>query len=317
MNSQLENILHSCDADFDGIYGGMPHTSTDQSVEVELRERVAAVRYDNYLDALSASHSIPVMDHEVDRFLAAIPQGGLILDVGGCWGWHWRRLAQTRPDVGVLIVDFVRSNLPHARNVLGGLVGHQVGLMHADATALPFTIDENFAGFDGIWTVQTLQHIPDFDKAVSEACRVLKSGGVFANYSLNVQPPIRWLRRLLGRAYLTKGWVEGAFWLAGPRMIKKSPLQPLSPARFQSAGPKYCTALNCVLPRPGSQGACLVSLTPCCRTMPVFSGGLPGSVPFTARSPEGSLFFGIRSNVVISPRYLRSLVHSACRKASS
>jgi ubiquinone/menaquinone biosynthesis C-methylase UbiE len=214
MNFQLKNLLGDRRIEPDGIYGGIRLDLTAQSTEVELRERVAAERYDNYLDALSASHSIPVMDHEVDRFLAAIPRGGLILDVGGCWGWHWRRIAQTRPDVGVLIVDFVRSNLPHARNVLGSLVGYQVGLMHADATALPFTIDENFAGFDGIWTVQTFQHIPDFDKAVSEACRILKSGGVFANYSLNVQPPIRWLRRLLGKAYLTKGWVEGAFWLA-------------------------------------------------------------------------------------------------------
>ena len=102
-----------------------------QTAEIELRERVAAEHYDNYLEALSASHSIPVMDHEVDRFLAAIPQGGLVLDIGGCWGWHWRRLAHTRPDVGVLIVDLVRSNLPHARNVLGSLVGRQVELMHA------------------------------------------------------------------------------------------------------------------------------------------------------------------------------------------
>jgi ubiquinone/menaquinone biosynthesis C-methylase UbiE len=214
MNLQLEKILYSRDADSDGIYDGMPRISADQSVEVELRERVAARHYDNYLDALSASHSISVMDYEVDRFLALMPENALILDIGGCWGWHWRRLAETRPDVGVLIIDFVRSNLPHANNVLGSLVGRQVGLMHADATALPFTIDENFHGFDGIWTVQTFQHIPDFDKAVTEACRVLKRGGVFANYSLNVQPPIRWLRRLLGRAYLTKGWVAGSFWLA-------------------------------------------------------------------------------------------------------
>ena len=47
----------------------------------------------------------------------------------------------TRPDVGVLIVDFLRSNLPHGRNVLGDLVGDQVALMHADATALPFVVD--------------------------------------------------------------------------------------------------------------------------------------------------------------------------------
>jgi ubiquinone/menaquinone biosynthesis C-methylase UbiE len=214
MNAQLKKVLNSCAPDSDGIYAGMALTSTAQSIEVELRERVAAQRYDNYLDGIIDSHSIPVMDYEVRRFLEAIPQGGLILDVGGCWGWHWRFLEQTRPDVGVLIVDFVRQNLQHARNLLGSLIGKQVVLMHADATALPFTIDENFAGFDGIWTVQTFQHIPDFEKAVAEAYRVLKSGGVFANYSLNVQPPIRWIRRLLGKGYLTKGWVEGSFWLA-------------------------------------------------------------------------------------------------------
>lgn len=214
MAQQLKKLLGSCNIDADGIYSGMRDFVSTQVAEIELRERVAAEHYDNYLEALSASHSIPVMDHEVDRFLTAIPQGGLVLDVGGCWGWHWRRLAHTRPDVNVLIVDFVRSNLPHANNVLGSLVGRQVELMHADATALPFTRDENFPGFDGIWTVQTFQHIPEFEKAVSEAHRVLRSGGVFANYSLNVQPPIRWLRSLFGKGYPTKGWVEGSFWLA-------------------------------------------------------------------------------------------------------
>lgn len=214
MISQLQSLLKSHSANSDGIYGKLSGTSTDQSAEIELRERIAAENYDNYLDALSRSHSISVMDYEIDLFLAKIPQGGLILDIGGCWGWHWRRLAQTRPDVGVLVIDFVRSNLPHAQNILGNLVKEQVGLMHADATELPFVVDENFAGFDGVWTVQTFQHIPDFDKAVSEANRVLKSGGVFVNYSLNVQPHIRWLKGLFGRKYLIEGWLEGVFWLS-------------------------------------------------------------------------------------------------------
>jgi ubiquinone/menaquinone biosynthesis C-methylase UbiE len=225
MIPQLQCLLTPYGVDSDAIYSGMVGARTNQSAEIELRERVAAEHYDDYLDAISKSHSISVMDHEVDRFLAKMPQGALILDVGGCWGWHWRRLAQTRPDVGVLIVDFVRSNLPHARNVLGDLVGQQVALMHADATALPFVVDENFTGFDGVWTVQTLQHIPDFDEAVSEAHRVLRGGGLFANYSLNVQPPIRWLRRLLGRGYLTKGWVDGAFWLARASREQKKSIQ--------------------------------------------------------------------------------------------
>lgn len=187
MNLKLQNLLQSQTVDADGIYSGHITTTQDQATERALRERVAAVHYDNYLDAISHSHSIAVMDYEVDRFLAKIPQGGLILDIGGCWGWHWRRLVNTRPDVGVLIVDFVRSNLPHALNVLGSLVGHQVALMHADATALPFAVDANFPGFDGVWTVQTFQHIPAFDKAVSEAYRVLKRGGgvrqLFTQYS--------------------------------------------------------------------------------------------------------------------------------------
>jgi ubiquinone/menaquinone biosynthesis C-methylase UbiE len=222
MISQLHNLLKLYSANSDGIYGDLSGIPKDQSTEIELRERVAADRYDNYLDALSCSHSISVMDHEVDLFLAKIPQGGLILDVGGCWGWHWRRLSETRPDVGVLVIDFVRLNLPHAQKLLGDLVGHQIALMQADATALPFTVNESFSGFDGVWTVQTFQHIPDFEKAVSEACRVLKKGGVFANYSLNIQPPIRWLKCLLGRDYLTKGWAKGMFWLSRASQEQKA-----------------------------------------------------------------------------------------------
>lgn len=214
MTPQLQSILGPRLADTDGIYSGMGTLVSAQAEEIGLREKVAARHYDDYLAAISLSHSIPVMDHEVDLFLEKMPQGALILDIGGCWGWHWRRIARTRPDVAVLIVDFVRSNLPHARNLLGDLVGHQVALMHADATALPFVVDASFPGFDGVWTVQTFQHIPDFEQAVSEAHRVMKPGGRFVNYSLNVQPPVRWARWLLGRSYLTKGWIDGSFWLA-------------------------------------------------------------------------------------------------------
>ena len=216
MHSQLPALINKFTVDSDGIYCQvLSDISSSQSVEKSLRERIAADSYDNYLQVISNSHSIPVMDCEVDRFLLNMPHGALILDIGGCWGWHWRHLARKRPDVGVVIMDFVRSNLIHAKNVLGDLVGRQVVLIHADATALPFVIDDGFSGFDGIWTVQTFQHIPDYNKALREAYRVLKThSGLFANYSLNVQPPVRWLYRLFGRNYITKGDVPGAFWLA-------------------------------------------------------------------------------------------------------
>lgn len=260
MIPKLENLLRSTEADSTGIYSGFAGASTTQAQEIELRERVAAERYDNYFEAISRSHSILVMDNEVDLFLAKMPQGALILDVGGCWGWHWRRLAQARPDVGVVIVDFVRSNLPHARNVLGDLVGQQVALMHADATALPFNVDENFAGFDGVWTVQTFQHIPDFDKAVSESHRVLKRGGLFVNYSLNVQPPIRWLRRLLGRGYLTKGWVDGAFWLARASGEQKKCIEAVFGRTVSERWSEILYSPEVRIPAPGRQGSVLGKL---------------------------------------------------------
>ena len=124
MNSKLQKLLSPISIDADEIYLGIDIASQDQASEVELRERVAARKYENYFQAISQSHSIPVMDVEVDQFLAQIPKGGVVLDVGGCWGWHWRRLASTRPDVGVVIVDFVRSNLTHAQQVLGSLIGN-------------------------------------------------------------------------------------------------------------------------------------------------------------------------------------------------
>ena len=49
-------------------------------------------------------------------------------------------MASKRPDVSVVIIDFVRQNLIHAKNVLGSLIGNQVALLHGDATSLPFPV---------------------------------------------------------------------------------------------------------------------------------------------------------------------------------
>jgi len=216
MNPKLKKILKSHSTDADGIYECLPIASLsgDQAVEIKLRERVASETYDDYLSAISRSHSIPVMDQEVDNFLKKMPQNSVILDIGGCWGWHWRRIGRNRPDVSIVIIDFVLSNLVHAKNVLSDLIGNQVALMHADATALPFEVDKNFFGFDGVWTVQTFQHIPDFSKAISEAHRVLKVKGVFVNYSIKPQPHIYWIYRIFRREYTSKGWINNMYWLA-------------------------------------------------------------------------------------------------------
>ncbi len=285
MISQLQNVLRPHSADADGIYCSLSDIVTDQSTEIALRECMAAKRYDNYFDAISRSHSIPVMDHEVDRFLAKMPQDALILDIGGCWGWHWRRLAQTRPDVGVLIIDFVRSNLAHAQNLLGDLVGHQVALMHADATALPFAIDASFPGFDGIWTVQVFQHIPSFDRTVSEAFRVLKRRGAFANYSLNVQPPVCWIYRLLGKDYITKGWVEGMFWLARASKEQKGCIEAVFGSTVSERWSEILFSPELHFPVPGREGSLLGKLDALLSNNAGFFGWLARQRSFHCEKP--------------------------------
>jgi ubiquinone/menaquinone biosynthesis C-methylase UbiE len=213
MNKRLESLLENIFLDPDKIYSSFDNTENVQNTEIKLREKVASQNYDDYLSAISSSHSVVVMDYEVERFLSKLPQNALILDIGGCWGWHWRNLGEKRPDVGVVIIDFVKANFIHAKNVLGDLVGEQVALMYADATNLPFKIEDKFLGFDGVWTVQTFQHIPNFSKAVSEAHRVLIKGGYFVNYSLHKTPFNRFVYMCLGKKFHLKGEVAGSYYL--------------------------------------------------------------------------------------------------------
>lgn len=209
MNEKIEGILGKFELGEDGIYS-YSFINDSQGEEVNLRKKVAGYDYDEYLPVISRSHSIPVMDAEVNSFLEKIPENGIIVDVGGCWGWHWRRINKERPDVIVVVVDFIRENLQHAKKLLKEMINRNVYLVHGDALSLNF--DQEL--FDGYWTVQTLQHIPDYKKAIEESYRVLKPGGVFCNYSLNNQPLIRWVYRVLGREYVVQGRQKGSFYLS-------------------------------------------------------------------------------------------------------
>ena len=215
MNTKLSLLMRDFHIDVtDGVFSSIPSSPSTQSDEIKLRQEVASSQYDDYLTAISKSHSIPVMDYEIKRFLSLVPLDGVILDIGGCWGWHWRKLHQHRPDVSVVIVDFVRENFEHAKRLLGEAIGNQVVLIHADATHLPFQdSDKTNTSFDAIWSVQTFQHIPDFKMAVLEGFRVLNSGGLFCTYSLHRTPLIKFIYRLFGKRMHTDGEVVGVYFM--------------------------------------------------------------------------------------------------------
>ncbi len=68
MEKQLANILSSLSKDDNDIYY-YNFNNHDQQNEIILREKVASLQYDDYLNTLSKHHSIHVMDKEVNLFL--------------------------------------------------------------------------------------------------------------------------------------------------------------------------------------------------------------------------------------------------------
>jgi len=208
MNAK-ENTLISHKMDKDGIYYAQIN-NVEQNEEVNFRKGIASKSYDNDLDEISKHHSIPVMDNEVRRFINQIPPNGKIIDIGGCWGWHWRDAYRLRSDIDIFIVDFVRENLMHAKSILGNQVGRNIYLVEDDATSLQFPDNT----FDGIWTVQTFQHIPNFEKAILEAYRILKNKGHFVNYSFNNQSIVRFIYKILKKKYPINEYIEGQYFLS-------------------------------------------------------------------------------------------------------
>ena len=68
-------------------------------------------------------------------------------------------------------VDIALDTVRLARNVLAG---HQGGCIAADVRALPFATNT----FDAIYSMGTIEHSPEYERAASELARVLKPGGV-------------------------------------------------------------------------------------------------------------------------------------------
>jgi ubiquinone/menaquinone biosynthesis C-methylase UbiE len=224
----IERVLGKLKLNEDGIYGSN-FTNIDQKKEIDLRKKVAAAQYDDYLSEISKSHSVRVMDTEVKRALNGLKENAIILDLGGCWGWHWRNISNDRPDVKVVIVDFVLENLLHAKEILQDVINNQIWLVHGDATKLMLP-DETF---DLVWTVQTFQHIPNFESAVKQSFRVLNGGGMFINYSLNRAYLIELIYKLVGRKYHVDGETED-FWFSRASKKQKNIINMVFSAKVKS-----------------------------------------------------------------------------------
>jgi len=191
----------------DCIYGNVELSSISQKKEFINRKNIAKKYSKDFYSHISEHHSIQVMDIEIINLLKKVPKNSIICDIGGCWGWHWRNIAIQRPDIKIIIVDFIYENLLIAKKILKKKINKQIYLVNDDCTSLKFKKKT----FDAVWTVQTLQHVPEFSSAIKMIYKILKKKGLFYNYNLNINYIIKFLYKIFNKEYTIKGHNDNFF----------------------------------------------------------------------------------------------------------
>ena len=102
----------------------------------------------------------------------------------------------------------MRENLINAQDILkNSIEKNKIYLVNGNALDLKFN-DENF---DGVWSVQTTQHIPNFNRVFREFFRVLKFSGYYQDYGLNNAACVRIIYSIFKKHYHLFGSTEGSF----------------------------------------------------------------------------------------------------------
>ena len=172
-----------------------------QKDEIKFRKINTNIKINNYLSEIALHHSIPVMDRMINKILKNLPKNSFILDIGGSWGWHWRNVNLIRPDIKIIIIDFVYENLLVAKNNLTKFINKNIFLVHCDATNLPF--DNEI--FDLCWSVQVFEFIPNINDAIKEAERVMKKNSLFYCIGQYKTPFVQLIYYLFKKKYHSKG----------------------------------------------------------------------------------------------------------------
>jgi ubiquinone/menaquinone biosynthesis C-methylase UbiE len=201
---------------------GKNQESLFQKKEFILRKKIAKKKYENFFKEIALHHSINVMDREVEKFLKLLPKNSIVCDIGGSWGWHWRNIGKDRPDIKVIIVDFIFENLLIAKKILENKINKQIFLINDDCCK--FNIKNNL--FNAVWSVQTLQHIPNYVYVYKKIYNQLKPSGYFYNCNLNINYMINLIYWILNKKYLIKGF-NNNYYLEKSNNVQKKYLEAI------------------------------------------------------------------------------------------
>ena len=112
------------------------------------------------------------------------------LEIGAGSGAMTARLLAAFPDLHMVATDYDTDMVATAQRVLAPF-GDRAAVERADATDLPFS-DGRFAL---VLSAAMLHHVGAWERAVAEAVRVLRPGGVLIGFDLLDTAPIRVLHR--------------------------------------------------------------------------------------------------------------------------
>lgn len=128
----------------------------------------------------------------IQNKIKELPKGSKILEIGAGSGVDAKELKE---EYNLTLTDVSPKTLERLANKLGK---PNIDYIAADGQNLPF----KDSYFDGLYMVATWHHFEDPKKALEEAWRVLKPGGLLV---IGVEPnsfyhkPIKWLRPILSK----------------------------------------------------------------------------------------------------------------------
>ena len=108
------------------------------------------------------------------------------LEIGAGSGAMTAQLLTAFPDLTMTATDYGAGMVDKAARTLAPF-GDRARAERADATSLPF----DDGRFDLVLSAAMLHHVIDWDKALAEAVRVLRPGGLLIGYDLLDTAPIR------------------------------------------------------------------------------------------------------------------------------